>query len=211
MLATVTASTFAQTTFRLAGHCRRTVSAGVGIAGRTVSMPGMVSRREVRRLGGVGPQCQPEDGDWYARSLYQQGSAQNKFHVAHYARRRSSDSRTSSPVERGEFPSRRAARVLQKSGAKYFWPWPTITTTLTCIIQSISRGTPLPSAEERHHRAVGARGAKKRAAFCRGVHASHAWSWYEPAQGADKDGPLAGVPYDGKLMKRTAKDFGGWP
>jgi alpha-L-fucosidase len=33
------------------------------------------------------------------------------------------------------------------------------------------------------------------------VHASHAWTWYEPAQGADKTGPLASVPYDGKLTK----------
>ncbi|MEI7809586.1 MAG: alpha-L-fucosidase, partial [Verrucomicrobiota bacterium] len=37
------------------------------------------------------------------------------------------------------------------------------------------------------------------------VHASHAWSWYEPAQGADTNGPLAGVPYDGKLTKADGK------
>ena len=37
------------------------------------------------------------------------------------------------------------------------------------------------------------------------VHASRAWSWYEPAQGADKTGPLAGVPYDGKLTKADGK------
>ena len=41
--------------------------------------------------------------------------------------------------------------------------------------------------------------------FAVSVHASHAWSWYEPAQGADKDGPLAGVPYDGKLTKADGK------
>src|SRR5581483_7820798 len=33
------------------------------------------------------------------------------------------------------------------------------------------------------------------------VHCSRAWSWFEPAQGADTKGPLAGVPYDGKLTK----------
>jgi alpha-L-fucosidase len=33
------------------------------------------------------------------------------------------------------------------------------------------------------------------------VHAAHAWSFYEIAQSADKTGPLAGVPYDGKLTK----------
>ena len=37
------------------------------------------------------------------------------------------------------------------------------------------------------------------------VHASHAWMWYEPAQGADKNGPLAGMPYDGKLTKANGK------
>jgi len=37
------------------------------------------------------------------------------------------------------------------------------------------------------------------------VHASRAWSWYEVAQGADKTGPLAGVPYDGKLTKADGK------
>ena len=31
-----------------------------------------------------GPQCEPEDGDWYAREMYIEGSDQNKFHVAHY-------------------------------------------------------------------------------------------------------------------------------
>ena len=35
--------------------------------------------------------------------------------------------------------------------------------------------------------------------------ASHAWTWYEPAQGADKTGPLAGVPYDGRLTKADGK------
>jgi alpha-L-fucosidase len=37
------------------------------------------------------------------------------------------------------------------------------------------------------------------------VHASHAWTWYETAQGADKKGPFAGVSYDGKLTKADGK------
>jgi len=31
-----------------------------------------------------GPQCEPEDSDWYARNLYVQGGRQNIFHEAHY-------------------------------------------------------------------------------------------------------------------------------
>src|SRR5690606_27751361 len=37
------------------------------------------------------------------------------------------------------------------------------------------------------------------------VHAAHAWTWYEVAQRADKKGPLAGVPYDGKLTMNDGK------
>jgi alpha-L-fucosidase len=51
-----------------------------------------------------------------------------------------------------------------------------------------------------------ARAARKNGLrFAVSVHASHAWSWYEPAQGSDKDGPLAGVPYDGKLTRADGK------
>jgi alpha-L-fucosidase len=37
------------------------------------------------------------------------------------------------------------------------------------------------------------------------VHASHAWNWYDTARGADKSGPLAGVPYDGLAAKGDGK------
>jgi len=37
------------------------------------------------------------------------------------------------------------------------------------------------------------------------VHAARSWNWYEDAQGSDKTGPLAGVPYDGKLTKGDGK------
>lgn len=31
-----------------------------------------------------GPQCQAEDGDWYARGMYYKGSGQYNYHVSHY-------------------------------------------------------------------------------------------------------------------------------
>lgn len=31
-----------------------------------------------------GPQCQPEQGDWYARNMYNEGSRQYKWHVENY-------------------------------------------------------------------------------------------------------------------------------
>ena len=49
-----------------------------------------------------GPQCQPEEGDWYARNMYSQYDRKGKpnsdyvYHVAHYGHPPSSASRTSS-------------------------------------------------------------------------------------------------------------------
>ena len=37
------------------------------------------------------------------------------------------------------------------------------------------------------------------------MHAAHTWSWYETSQRADKSGPYAGIPYDGKLSKADGK------
>ena len=37
------------------------------------------------------------------------------------------------------------------------------------------------------------------------VHAARAWDWYGVAHGADKEGPKAGVPYDGALTKADGK------
>jgi alpha-L-fucosidase len=36
-------------------------------------------------------------------------------------------------------------------------------------------------------------------------HGDRAWSWYQEAQGSDPSGPLAGVPYDGRMTKADGK------
>lgn len=40
-------------------------------------------------------------------------------------------------------------------------------------------------------------------------HADHAWTWYEPSQRYDRNGPKAGIPYDGTLTKANGKGNGG--
>jgi alpha-L-fucosidase len=41
--------------------------------------------------------------------------------------------------------------------------------------------------------------------FAVSVHASHAWNWYEVAQGSDPTGPRKDEPYDGKLQVADGK------
>jgi alpha-L-fucosidase len=154
-----------------------------------------------------GPQCEPEDGDWYARGMYLEGSGQNRFHVQHYG----------PPSQFGfkdvihewkaqNWDPDKLVALYKRVGAQYFFamgnhhdnfdnwdskyqPW-----------NSLAVGP--------HKDIIGGWAKAARAAglpFGISIHASHAWSWYEPAQGADQKGPLAGIPYDGKLTKADGR------
>ena len=154
-----------------------------------------------------GPQCQPEDGDWYARNMYIQGSGQNKFHVAHYG----------PPSQFGfkdvihewkaqNWDPDKLMALYKRAGAQYFFA---LANHHDNFDNWNSKYQPWNSVNVGPHKdLIGgwAKAARKYGLhFGVSVHASHAWSWYEPSQGADKTGPYAGVPYDGKLTKADGK------
>lgn len=148
-----------------------------------------------------GPQCQPEQGDWYARHMYAEGSSNYAYHVEHYGH----------PSEAGFKEVIRAwtaerwnpdelVSLYRRAGAQYFFAM-------------ANHHDNLDLWDSRHHawnsRRVGPKrdvvAGWARAARANGmrfgvsVHAAHAWSWYELSQSADRNGPKAGVSYDGKL------------
>jgi alpha-L-fucosidase len=154
-----------------------------------------------------GPQCQPEQGDWYARKMYMEGQPDYEFHVSHYGH----------PSKFGfkdvihewkadKWDPDKLIALYKRAGAQYFGalanhhdnfdnfdskyqPWNSV---------RVGPKKDLIGGWSRAARAEGLR-------FGVSVHASHAWMWYEVAQGADTRGPLAGVPYDGKLKKADGK------
>lgn len=152
-----------------------------------------------------GPQCEPEAGDWYARGMYQEGSTQYQAHVARYGHPSRVGFKDVIHEWRAEnWDPEKLVALYARAGAQYFvalanhhdnfdlWdsrhqPW---NSTRIGPRRDIIGGW---SAAARRH---GLR-------FGVSVHAAHAWSWYEPAQGADFSGPHAGAPFDGKL---TAAD-----
>ncbi len=154
-----------------------------------------------------GPQCQPEYGDWYARQMYIEGSEDYKFHVRTYGHPSKfgfKDVIHQWTAERWD-PEKLLA-LYKNAGAQYFvalanhhdnfdnydskyQPW-----------NSVRLG-PKKDLIGGWARAARSNGMK----FGVSIHAAHAWMWYEVAQGADKSGPLAGVPYDGKLTKADGK------
>ena len=154
-----------------------------------------------------GPQCQPEAGDWYARNMYFQNNWQYKDHLARYGHPSEQGFKDIIHVWKAEnFDPEKLLALYKRAGAQYFFalanhhdnfdnwdskyqPW-----------NSVNMG-PQKNLIGMWEKAARANGLK----FGVSVHAAHAWSWYESAQGSDKDGPYAGKPYDGKLTKADGK------
>ena len=148
-----------------------------------------------------GPQCQPEQGDWYARAMYEEGSADNKYHVERYG----------PPSEFGfkdvintwkaeKWDPDRLVALYKRVGAQYFFALANHHDNLDLWD---SKYQPWNSVRVGPKRDI--IGAWAKAAHAQGLpfgvslHAAHAWIWYEPAQGADRAGPFAGLAYDGGL------------
>lgn len=162
-----------------------------------------------------GPQCEPGRGDWYARHLYFEngpawGPNVTAFHRETYGH--PSQAGFKEVIHRWKaenWDPDKLVALYKRAGAQYFFalanhhdnldlwdskyqPWNSV------------RVGPRKDLVGGWARAARAHGLK----FGVSVHAAHAWSWYEPAQGADTQGPLAGVPYDGKLT--LADGAGTW-
>jgi len=164
-----------------------------------------------------GPQCVSEQGDWYARGLYENidldrnsGGKPNQYytyHVEHYGHPSKFGFKDIINLWRGEhWEPEKLIALYKKAGAQYFvamanhhdnfdnWdsayqPW-----------NSVKVG---PKRDIIGDWAKAARAAGMN--FGVSVHCARAWDWYAPAQGSDPTGPLAGVPYDGKLTKADGK------
>ncbi|AOS44251.1 Alpha-L-fucosidase [Lacunisphaera limnophila] len=159
-----------------------------------------------------GPQCEPGMGDWYARHLYFEngpawGPNVTAFHRETYGH--PSQAGFKEVIHRWQaenWDPDKLVALYKRAGAEYFFalanhhdnldlwdskyqPWNSV------------RVGPKKDLIAGWAKAARAQGLK----FGVSIHAAHAWSWYEPAQGADTQGPLAGVPYDGKLTAADGK------
>ena len=154
-----------------------------------------------------GPQNVPEDGDWYARNMYVEGSKQNKFHIAHYGPPSEFGFKDVIHTWKAEnFDAEKLVALYKKVGAQYFFAMANHHDNFDMYD---SKYQPWNSVKVGPHRDIVGDFAKaaheQGLPFGVSVHAAHAWSFYEIAQSADKTRTFAGVPYDGKLTKTDGK------
>ena len=154
------------------------------------------------------PQCVAEDGDWYARNMYIEDQRQYKYQLEHYG-----------PQSRFGYKDLCAQWTLlnwqpdelmdryKKAGARFFFSLANHHDGFDCWD---SKHQPWNAQSMGPHRDVVGTWAK--AARDRGmrfgvtIHQARNWWWFQPSHGADKQGAMAGVPYDGELTLAAGKD-----
>ena len=146
-----------------------------------------------------GPQCQPEDGDWYARLMYQDGTQQASFHRAKYG----------DPSEFGfkdvihiwtadNWDPEAIVARFKRSGARYFVAMANHHDNFDLWDSSRQEWNSVNIGPHKNIVEGWARAARKEGLpFGVSVHASHAWLFYDSSQA-----------YDGKLTK--ADGAGTW-
>lgn len=155
-----------------------------------------------------GPQCQPEAGDWYARGMYQEGSRQYKFHVEKYGHPSKFGFKDVINVWKAEnWNPEELVNLYKETGAKYFMAMANHHDNLDLYDSKFQPHWNSTQMGPKKDIIGGWEKAARKAGlhFAVSVHAAHAWSWLETAQRSDKEGSLAGVPYDGKLTKADGK------
>ena len=154
-----------------------------------------------------GPQCQPEHGDWYARGMYEEGGWQYKLHVKEYGHPSTNGFKDVIRVWKAErFDPDKLVKFYKDNGAKIFMALANHHDNFDLYDSKHQPWNSVALGPKKDLIGGWAKAARKHGLrFGVSVHASHTWMWYEPAQGADKTGPFAGVPYDVKLTKADGK------
>lgn len=152
-----------------------------------------------------GPQCEPERGDWYARDMYSQGTDRYAYHTATYGHPSKAGFKDVIHAWKAErWDPETLLALYQRAGAKYFFALANHHDNFDNWDSTYQPWNAVNLGPKKDLIAGWAAAARRHGMkFGVSVHAAHAWSWLEPAQGADATGPLAAVPYDGKL---TAAD-----
>ena len=154
-----------------------------------------------------GPQCVEGSGDWMARSMYMEGSSEYKHHVEHYGHPSEVGFKDIIPLFKAEnWNPDKLVAFYKKIGAQYFFALGNHHDNFDLWDSKYQPWNSVNMGPKRDILAEWERAARKyELPFGISFHADHAWTWYEPAQRYDRNGPKAGIPYDGTLTKADGK------
>lgn len=149
-----------------------------------------------------GPQSAVEDGDWYARNIYIQGSPQYDYHVKTYGHPSKVGYKDLIPqFKAAQWDPEHLMDLYVKAGAKYFFSMGVHHDNFDMWNSKYQpRWNAVATGPKRDIVGIWKNAARKRGLrFGVSEHLSNSFDWLAPAHTSDSTGPLAGVPYDGTL------------
>ncbi len=146
-----------------------------------------------------GPQSAIEDGDWYARKMYIQGTDQYQFQLDHYGHPSKVGYKDLVGIWKAtKWDPEYLMGLYKKAGAKYFVSMGVHHDNFDLWNSKYTRWNAVNMGPQRD--VVGAwRDAARKHGLPFGV-SEHLWisyKWFSVSHTSDATGPLAGVPYDG--------------
>ena len=146
-----------------------------------------------------GPQAVPEEGDWYARQMYQQGTGDYNDHLQRWGHPSTNGWKDMVPLWKAEHwdPDKLMA-LYKKAGAHYFVSMGTHHDDFFLWNSSLHQWNAVNYGPHRDVVAAWQKAAKDNGLpFGVSEHLGASFTWFQDAHKSDKTGPLAGVPYDG--------------
>jgi len=146
-----------------------------------------------------GPQAVPMEGDWYARKMYQQGSADYNDHLARFGHPSTNGWKDIIPLWHAEkWEPEKLMALYKKAGAKYFVSMGTHHDDFFLWNSPLHKWNAVNYGPHRDVVAAWQKAAKENGLpFGVSEHLGASFTWFQDSHKADKTGPFAGVPYDG--------------
>jgi alpha-L-fucosidase len=146
-----------------------------------------------------GPQAVPRQGDWYAKKMYQEGTPVYKYHLEHYGHPSEFGFKDIIQLWKAEkWDPDKLMELYKKAGAKYFVSMGSHHDNFFLWNSKINRWNSVNMGPKKDVVGLWQQAAKKQGLkFGVSEHLGASFTWYQSAHSADKQGPKAGVPYDG--------------
>jgi alpha-L-fucosidase len=146
-----------------------------------------------------GPQAVPRMGDWYAKKMYQEGSADYKYHLEHYGHPSKFGYKDIIPLWKAErWDPEQLMKLYKKVGAKYFVSMATHHDDFFLWNSKIHKWNAVNMGPKKDVVGLWQKAAKNEGLrFGVSEHLGASYTWFQTSRGADKTGSMAGVPYDG--------------
>ena len=159
------------------------------------------------------PQCVPEQGDWYARNMYLQGSRQYEYHVQHYGHPSKFGYKDICPLWKAErWDPDALVKLYKRAGAEYLVALATHHDNFDCWHSKYQPWNSVNIGPKRDivgtwEKVARSNGLRFGVSYHGTPH--RVWDEFLPVRYKfDTTGPLAGVPYDG--MQTIADGKGKW-